>query len=181
MTAMTLQQNDTETAARAAEERALLVARALLDGKRMAAFESRNASETRARIFAELEGSVHFLAFSLQVSLVRDLGVPFSGEVRELAREMLAGGAVAEEGSTGGEASAPKPGPQRHGETVRALRHRLRLSQAAFAQRYAIPVGTLRDWEQGRSAPDACAALYLSVIARAPELVPRIVAARGAF
>jgi putative transcriptional regulator len=31
--------------------------------------------------------------------------------------------------------------------------------------RYRIPLGTLRDWEQGRSYPDAPARAYLEVIA----------------
>jgi putative transcriptional regulator len=50
-------------------------------------------------------------------------------------------------------------------------RKRLGLSQAAFAARYGIPVGTLRDWEQGRKLPDATALTYLRVIARAPDMV----------
>src|SRR5215472_8762882 len=35
------------------------------------------------------------------------------------------------------------------------LRERLGLTQEEFAARYHIPVGTLRDWEQGRKRPDA--------------------------
>ena len=37
-----------------------------------------------------------------------------------------------------------------------------------FAARYLIPLGTLRDWEQGRSEPDQPARAYLMVIARDP-------------
>lgn len=47
------------------------------------------------------------------------------------------------------------------------------LSQAAFAERYGIPAGSLRDWEQGRRLPDAAAQSYLRVIARMPEDVAR--------
>ncbi len=54
---------------------------------------------------------------------------------------------------------------------ARTVRKRLSLSQPAFAERYGIPVGTLRDWEQGRKQPDATALTYLRVIARAPEMV----------
>ena len=36
------------------------------------------------------------------------------------------------------------------------------------------PVGTLRDWEQGRSEPDQPARAYLLVIARAPEKVAEL-------
>ncbi len=56
---------------------------------------------------------------------------------------------------------------------VRSLRRALGLSQEEFALRYHIPVGTLRDWEQGRFEPDAAARAYLAVIAREPETVRR--------
>ena len=36
---------------------------------------------------------------------------------------------------------------------VGALRRRLGLTQDEFARRYRLPVGTVRDWEQGRSVP----------------------------
>lgn len=54
---------------------------------------------------------------------------------------------------------------------VRALRKRLGLSQLGFAAAYGIPVGTLRDWEQGRTQPDAAASSYLRVIGNSPEAV----------
>src|SRR6266487_783967 len=47
----------------------------------------------------------------------------------------------------------------------------LGLSQDEFAARYQIPIGTLRDWEQGRATPDQAARAYLTVIARDPEAV----------
>ena len=36
------------------------------------------------------------------------------------------------------------------------------LSQAEFSRVYGIPLGTIRDWEQGRTAPDAAAIAYLT-------------------
>lgn len=54
---------------------------------------------------------------------------------------------------------------------VKKLRERLGLTQEAFAKAYRIPVGTLRDWEQGRKFPDAPARAYLAVINRDPEAV----------
>lgn len=54
---------------------------------------------------------------------------------------------------------------------VKTLRRALSLTQQEFAQRYHIPLGTLRDWEQGRSQPDQPARAYLAVIARDPEHV----------
>jgi putative transcriptional regulator len=54
---------------------------------------------------------------------------------------------------------------------VKVIRRALGISQEDFAARYHIPVGTLRDWEQGRVAPDRAARAYLTVIARDPEAV----------
>lgn len=54
---------------------------------------------------------------------------------------------------------------------IRTIRRALKLSQDEFAIRYRIPVGTLRDWEQNRSAPDQAARAYLQVIAHDPEFV----------
>jgi putative transcriptional regulator len=56
---------------------------------------------------------------------------------------------------------------------TKSLRRALGLSQEEFATRYHIPLGTLRDWEQGRLEPDATAQAYLTVIAREPETVRR--------
>ena len=54
---------------------------------------------------------------------------------------------------------------------VKIIRRALGISQEDFAARYRIPIGTLRDWEQGRVAPDRAARAYLTVIARDPEAV----------
>jgi putative transcriptional regulator len=56
---------------------------------------------------------------------------------------------------------------------IKTLRRALGLTQEGFAARYRIPLGTLRDWEQGRSEPDQPARAYLSVIAHDPEGVRR--------
>jgi putative transcriptional regulator len=61
---------------------------------------------------------------------------------------------------------------------VRTLRRALGLTQEEFAARFHIPLGTLRDWEQGRSAPDKPTRAYLKVIARDPEGVRRALQAR---
>jgi putative transcriptional regulator len=58
-----------------------------------------------------------------------------------------------------------------HIPNVKKLRDRLGMTQEAFAAAYRIPVGTLRDWEQGRKRPDAPARAYLIVIARDPKAV----------
>ncbi len=56
---------------------------------------------------------------------------------------------------------------------ARTLRRALGLTQEEFATRYQIPIGTLRDWEQGRAEPDQPARAYLKAIAGAPEAVRR--------
>ena len=56
---------------------------------------------------------------------------------------------------------------------VKTLRRALDLTQEEFAARYHIPLGTLRDWEQGRTEPDQPARSYLTVIAHDPDGVRR--------
>jgi putative transcriptional regulator len=56
---------------------------------------------------------------------------------------------------------------------TKTLRRALSLTQEEFAARYHIPLGTLRDWEQGRCEPDQPARAYLTVIAHDPEGVKR--------
>lgn len=54
---------------------------------------------------------------------------------------------------------------------VKVIRRALSLTQEQFAERFHIPLGTLRDWEQGAAQPDQSARAYLTVIARDPEAV----------
>jgi len=56
---------------------------------------------------------------------------------------------------------------------VKTLRRALGLTQQEFAARYHIPLGTLRDWEQGRTEPDQPARAYLTVIAHDPDSAQR--------
>jgi putative transcriptional regulator len=58
------------------------------------------------------------------------------------------------------------------------VRRALRMTQEEFAEAYCIPVGTLRDWEQGRTEPDQANRAYLKVIATDPEFVKRALAQR---
>ena len=57
---------------------------------------------------------------------------------------------------------------------VKIIRRALDLTQEEFAERYHIPLGTLRDWEQGRAEPDQPTRAYLTLIARDPEHVNRM-------
>ena len=62
---------------------------------------------------------------------------------------------------------------------VKTLRRALGLTQQEFAARYRIPLGTLRDWEQGRTEPDQPARAYLTVIAHDPESARRALQGAG--
>ena len=68
------------------------------------------------------------------------------------------------------------PGQWRRAPFARVLRLRLKLSQAEFSQRYNIPIGTLRDWEQNRKPPDAAGENLLKLIADDPERAARVLA-----
>ena len=59
----------------------------------------------------------------------------------------------------------------RRSSFAKLVRHQLALSQEEFATIFGIPIGTLRDWEQGRAEPDQAAQSYLRVIARNPKAV----------
>ena len=61
---------------------------------------------------------------------------------------------------------------------VLEIRKRLSLTQRQFAEVFAIPYGTVRDWEQGKRQPDAAARAYLCVIDRATDAVRNALAQR---
>jgi putative transcriptional regulator len=58
----------------------------------------------------------------------------------------------------------------------KAIRLAMGLSQEAFARRFEIAVGTLRDWEQGAHIPDSAAKAYLRVIEADPDAVVQALA-----
>jgi putative transcriptional regulator len=66
--------------------------------------------------------------------------------------------------------------PARRISPAKHLRWKLGLSQAEFAARFHIPLGTLRDWEQHRTEPDQAAKAYLKVIAADAGFVERALA-----
>ena len=54
---------------------------------------------------------------------------------------------------------------------VVAIRRRTGLSQPAFARSIGIPLGTLKNWEQGRRRPEGPARVLLALIAKRPSIV----------
>ena len=69
--------------------------------------------------------------------------------------------------------SADELAGAKHTPRAKLIRRALGLTQEEFAARFQIPLGTLRDWEQGAAEPDQAARAYLRVIARDPEAVRR--------
>jgi putative transcriptional regulator len=54
---------------------------------------------------------------------------------------------------------------------VDAIRKKTALSQDDFARTFGVSLGTLRNWEQGRRAPDGPARVLLTLIDRDPVAV----------
>ncbi len=57
------------------------------------------------------------------------------------------------------------------GRFVRHTREATGLSQDKFAERFALNVARLRDWEQGRYLPDSFSMAFLRVIGKNPRMV----------
>jgi putative transcriptional regulator len=53
---------------------------------------------------------------------------------------------------------------------ARRVRRKVGLSQVEFAKRIGVPVDTVRNWEQGKRAPQGPARALLRIIDRAPEV-----------
>ncbi|MBZ9994258.1 helix-turn-helix domain-containing protein [Mesorhizobium sp. BH1-1-4] len=86
--------------------------------------------------------------------------VPCVDDLRALKDELSSAGVIAK-------VHAPRP------LSVREVRDGTKLSQEAFSVRYGLDLATLRNWEQGRSEPDAAANTLLWTIARNPQAVEK--------
>jgi putative transcriptional regulator len=64
--------------------------------------------------------------------------------------------------------------------TIRKIRSKLGLTQVEFAERFCVPVGTLRDWEQARVTPPDFAVAYIRVIGQHPDIVEQAIAPAAA-
>ena len=56
---------------------------------------------------------------------------------------------------------------------VKAIRKRVKMSQAEFSRADGISKRALQEWEQGGRQPDSAARAYLTVIAKEPAVVRR--------
>ena len=70
--------------------------------------------------------------------------------------------------------SAAELARMKHTPRAKLIRRALGLTQEELDARFQIPLGTLRDWEQGAAEPDQAARACLRVIARDPEAVRSI-------
>lgn len=62
------------------------------------------------------------------------------------------------------------------GAELLALRKRLKCSRPVFAARLRVNRRTLENWEQGRSKPNAQAALLIRLAERYPDMLDRLAA-----
>lgn len=51
------------------------------------------------------------------------------------------------------------------------IRRQLHMTQEQFAESFSLPLGTIRDWEQGAKQPDTAARVLLRVISKNPQAV----------
>ena len=66
------------------------------------------------------------------------------------------------------------------GRRIRKIRHKLGLSQEAFAATYGIPLANIRQYEIGRHMPPPAVRAYLRVIDAEPERAARAIASQAA-
>lgn len=55
-----------------------------------------------------------------------------------------------------------------------AIRKKTGRTQDGFARQIGVSTATLRNWEQGRRQPEGPARVILSMLARDPEIVARV-------
>jgi putative transcriptional regulator len=91
--------------------------------------------------------------------------------LRQMTEAQIA--AAAEADPDASPMTAEQLGTARRVPRAKTLRRALGLTQEEFAARFLIPLGTLRDWEQGRTEPDQPARAYLRAIAGDAEAVAR--------
>jgi len=60
---------------------------------------------------------------------------------------------------------------------VLQIRRKMGLTREAFAMRFGLQLGTVRDWEQRKRRPEGAARVLLTVIEKEPEAVTRALTA----
>jgi putative transcriptional regulator len=134
---------------------------------------ARNAGKSAAKIARALRSKSRPRAFKLGVGLTGQRDGPQRNNMT--VEEKLAAALADPDAQPITEEREAK---MRRTPQVSVIRRALKLSQEEFAERFAIPIGTLRDWEQERKEPDTAARAYLMVIASIPEAVSEALAKR---
>ncbi|MFT5482958.1 MAG: putative transcriptional regulator [Halieaceae bacterium] len=57
-----------------------------------------------------------------------------------------------------------------------SVRKQLKKSHPAFSKLLGVPLGTIRDWEQGRKQPDSAAVTLIKVAQTNPKVLEEIAA-----
>jgi putative transcriptional regulator len=74
-----------------------------------------------------------------------------------------------------GDVSRGKMAVPSKGLDVASIRKQTGKTQDQFARAFRLPIGTVRDWEQCRSQPDAPARVLLSLIQAEPDMIEQLV------
>ena len=105
---------------------------------------------------------------------------PAKPDVAGWSRADAMSDAAVEAAAHADEAALPRTAKQlakfKRGPNPRLIRAKLGLTQEAFADRFGLPLGTVRDWEQGKHVPDSAAKVLLRVIENDPAAVARALA-----
>jgi putative transcriptional regulator len=145
-------------------------------------------NEERYGVIGMVEGRLLFVGYTMHGEKIRIITAPKAGPMSDadtmkktgkhdwsrfdaLTDEEVHGAALADPGAQ--PLTEERLARMKRMPRARTLRRALGLTQEEFAARYHIPIGTLRDWEQGRSQPDQPARAYLNVIAHDPDGVRR--------
>lgn len=59
---------------------------------------------------------------------------------------------------------------------IKAIRLKVRMSQAVFGRSFHLSLDTIKGWEQGKRSPDAAASNYLRMIQADPNYVQQMLA-----
>ena len=84
--------------------------------------------------------------------------------------EILPDGSERAMADAGAPSIVPRPVPQPDAAYAKAIRARVKLTQAEFAARIGVPIETVRNWEQGKRSPRGPARALLKVLDQAPDL-----------
>ena len=57
---------------------------------------------------------------------------------------------------------------------VISVRKQLKKSQLSFSKLLGVPLGTIRDWEQGRKQPDSAAVTLIKVAQKNPKVLEEV-------